>query len=140
VCQAGDTFFIGVSARTDPEGAGQLAAFLKRQGFEAVLVDIRGHTELLHLKSGLAWLGGTRLAAVGAIAADGAFASYDVLPVPAGEDYAANCVLVNGRLLLASGFPRFEESLRKGGHEVLTLPMSEFQKMDGGLSCLSLRC
>jgi dimethylargininase len=139
VCQAGGTFFIGISARTDPDGAGQLAAVLKKLGFDAVLVDIRGDAGLLHLKSGLAWLGGRRLAAVGALAAHRAFAAYDVLPVPAGEDYAANCVLVNGRLILASGFPRFEEALRKAGQEMLTLPMSEFQKMDGGLSCLSLR-
>ena len=140
VCQAGGTFFIGVSARTNPDGAGQLAAGLKRLGFDAVLVDIRGHSGLLHLKSGLAWLGGARLAAAGALATDRAFATYDVLPVPAGEEYAGNCVLVNGRVLLASGFPRFEEALRGRGHELLALPMSEFQKMDGGLSCLSLRC
>jgi dimethylargininase len=140
VCQAGGTFFIGVSARTDPDGAGQLATILKTLGFDAVLVDIRSHAGLLHLKSGLAWLGGNRLAAAGALAAEPAFAAYDVVPVPAGETYAANCVLVNERLLLASGFPGFEEALRRRGLHVLALPMSEFQKMDGGLSCLSLRC
>jgi dimethylargininase len=140
VCEAGNTFFIGVSARTNQDGAGQLATILTSMGFDAVLIDIRRHPGLLHLKSGLAWLGGTRLAAAGILVADRAFAAYDVLPVPAGETYAANCVLVNGRLLLASGFPGFEGALRARGHGVLTLPMSEFQKMDGGLSCLSLRC
>jgi dimethylargininase len=42
-------------------------------------------------------------------------------------------------MLIASGFPGFESGLRQMGYNVLPVDMSEFQKMDGGLSCLSLR-
>ncbi len=62
-----------------------------------------------------------------------------MLPVSASESYAANCVRVNDRLLVAAGHPRLEAAVRDLGHDVVPLEMSEFQKMDGGLSCLSLR-
>jgi dimethylargininase len=55
------------------------------------------------------------------------------------EAYAANCVRVNDTVLLASGFPRLAGKLDALGYSVRTLEVSEFQKMDGGLSCLSIR-
>jgi dimethylargininase len=55
------------------------------------------------------------------------------------ESYAANCVRVNEHVLVAAGFPRLAAELRAYGFKPLVLDMSEFQKMDGGLSCLSLR-
>jgi dimethylargininase len=59
--------------------------------------------------------------------------------VPAGNEYAANCVRVNDRLLIAAGFPQLQHALENLGFYMLVVEMSEFQKMDGGLSCLSLR-
>jgi dimethylargininase len=59
--------------------------------------------------------------------------------VTTGERYAANCVRINGRVLIAAGYPRFAERLAALGYDALPLEMSEFRKMDGGLSCLSLR-
>ena len=59
--------------------------------------------------------------------------------VSPGEEYAANCVLVNDAVLFAEGFPLLERALRDRGYRLCVLPVSEFQKMDGGLSCLSLR-
>ena len=61
------------------------------------------------------------------------------MTVPADESYAANCIRVNDRVLIAAGYPRFAEELERLGYHPLTLEMSEFRKMDGGLSCLSLR-
>jgi dimethylargininase len=46
---------------------------------------------------------------------------------------------VNDRVLAAAGYPRLAADLRARGFDPLVLDMSEFQKMDGGLSCLSLR-
>jgi dimethylargininase len=62
-----------------------------------------------------------------------------VLRVPAGEAYAANLVRVNDRVLVARGFEIVERELRARGFDTLALDMSEFRKVDGGLSCLSLR-
>ena len=55
------------------------------------------------------------------------------------ERYAANCLRINDRVLVAEGHPRFTAALARLGYEPLELPMSEFRKQDGGLSCLSLR-
>ena len=74
-----------------------------------------------------------------ALAAHPAFASYRRLVVPVVETYAANCVRVNDAVLMAAGFPALAERVAALGHRVVTLDMSEFRKMDGGLSCLSLR-
>lgn len=139
VCEADGHFLIGISKRTNPEGARQLALWAESRGYTAATVDIRSTRQILHLKSGLAYLGEGRMAVIGALAAHPALAGYQHVPVPEGEAYAANCVRVNGRVLAASGFPAFEEALRGLGYPLVPLDMSEFRKMDGGLSCLSLR-
>lgn len=139
VCEAGDHFFIGISERTNEAGARQLAAILASFNYTSNFVDISGVEGILHLKSGLAWLGDNRLAVIDSLAERGEFADYDLLRVNAGETYAANCVRVNERVLVAAGYPAWEEKLTTLGYQTITLDMSEFQKMDGGLSCLSLR-
>jgi len=63
----------------------------------------------------------------------------DLVVVPAAEAYAANCVRVNGAVLVAAGYPLVSGALERSGHRVISLEVSEFRKMDGGLSCLSLR-
>ena len=139
VCEAGDHVFVGISERTNEAGGRQLAAHLATRGLETTLVDVRGIPGLLHLKSGIAWLGGRTLALARPFASRPEFAGWDVLDVPVGEEYAANAVLVNGAVLLAEGFPRFEAALRARGLPTVALDTSEFRKLDGGLSCLSLR-
>lgn len=139
VCEAGDHVFVGISERTNEAGARQLAAHLATRGLETTLVDVRGIPGLLHLKSGIAWLGGRTLALARPFVGRPEFAAWDVLEVPDGEEYAANAVLVNGRVLVATGYPRFETALRALGLRTVALDMSEFRKLDGGLSCLSLR-
>lgn len=139
VCEAGRHFFIGRSERTNLEGAAQLAAWLAQQGLDSSVVDIRGLPGLLHLKTGLSWLGGRRLLAAGEVAGHPALEGWEIVRPPEGEEYAANCVLVNDALLVADGFPRSRALLTGLGYEVLPVAMTEFRKMDGGLSCLSVR-
>lgn len=139
VCEADDSFFIGISERTNETGAQQLAEILALCGYSSRLVDIRNTPGLLHLKSGLAYLGGNRLVVTGSLAEGTGFSKYDLVRVNTHEEYAANCVHINDRVLVASGFPVLERTLRQLGYRITILEMSEFQKMDGGLSCLSLR-
>jgi dimethylargininase len=139
ICEAGTHFFIGVSERTNEQGARQLAGFLAQEGFTSAMADIRGVPGILHLKSGIAYLGEGRLALIDALADRPAFRGYERVSVVPAENYAANCVRVNDYVLMATGFPGLEAELRGLGYSVLTLEMSEYQKMDGGLSCLSLR-
>lgn len=139
ICETDAGFLIGVSARTDPEGAAQLQRWLEAHDYAAVTIDIRGRTDILHLKSGISYLGDNRLAVIPALADHPAFRGFErVITTPA-EVYTANCVRVNDRVLIAAGHPDFEARLNELGYRPLTLMMSEFEKMDGGLSCLSLR-
>jgi dimethylargininase len=59
--------------------------------------------------------------------------------VPDGEAYAAHCIRVTDALLVARGFPATSALLSELGYAFMPLAMSEHRKMDGGLSCLSLR-
>jgi dimethylargininase len=139
VCEAGDQFFIGVSQRTNKEGATQLATWLARRGFEASLVDIQGIPGLLHLKTGLSWVGRRRLLVWREIAGHQAFRGWDLIETPSSEEYAANVIQVNDAVVIPQGFPATATWLRAAGDEVQTVEMSEYRKMDGGLSCLSVR-
>ena len=139
VCEAAMHFFIGISERTNEAGAQQLEALLTRYGYRSSFIDIRNVEELLHLKSGLAYLGDNRLVVTEALADRADFHRYDLVRVNLDEEYAANCVRVNEQVLVAAGYPKFENRLRELGYQTIALEMSEFQKMDGGLSCLSLR-
>ena len=139
ICEAGTHFFLGVSERTNEAGAHQLAGFLAEAVYTASLVDIHGIAGILHLKSGIAYLGDNRLVLIDALAGHPAFQGYEIVRVDPEENYAANCVRVNDHVLMATGYPRLEARIRALGYAVLALDMSEYQKMDGGLSCLSLR-
>lgn len=139
ICQADDHFFIGLSQRTNEAGARQLAAILAEEGYTYVTVDIRGIDGILHLKSGISWLGDGRLVLIDQLARHATFRDYEIVRVGRDESYAANCLRVNDQVILAAGFPRFESAVRALGYPVMALDMSEFRKMDGGLSCLSLR-
>jgi dimethylargininase len=139
VCEAGDHFFIGVSHRTNEEGAAQLAEWLRKRGFGSSLIDIRNMPGMLHHKTGVSWLGGRRLLAWRGVAGHEAFRGWEVVEVPQSEEYAANCIRVNDRVLIANGFPQIAGRLRDLGYDLLAIDMSEYRKMDGGLSCLSVR-
>ena len=139
ICEAGEHFFIGVSQRTNWDGAAQLAALLTEAGYTSACMDIRAVPGILHLKSGIAALDDRRIVAIDSLAGHPALKGRELVRVPAGEEYAANCIRVNDRLLVAAGFPRMQRSLAELGYELIVLDVSEFRKMDGGLSCLSLR-
>lgn len=144
ICEADGHFLIGLSARTNEQGAGQLAEHLGRWGYTSSIVDIRTKPALLHLKSGIAYLGGSLWVADGAIedevrSCKGVDGASRIVVVPRSEGYAANCVRVNDAVLLPAGYPLMRAALEERGCRVIPIDVSEFRKMDGGLSCLSLR-
>jgi dimethylargininase len=139
ICQVDNHFLIGLSARTNEAGAAQLAAILASHQYTASTIDIRNHPSLLHLKSGITYLGEQRFLLAPGFPPTRELADYEKIEVAAGEDYAANSVRVNDDVLVAAGFPRLVGTLEKLKYRVRPLDMSEFAKMDGGLSCLSLR-
>jgi dimethylargininase len=139
VCQADEHFFIGISARTNPEGARQLSAILQAHGYTSSTVDIRRQDRLLHLKSGIAYLGDKRLVVAPELSELSAFQPYELIEVASAELYAANCIHINDHVLIPAGYPKIADALERLGYTALAIDVSEFRKMDGGLSCLSLR-
>jgi dimethylargininase len=139
VTESGGHFFLGISKRTNAEGVRQLAAHLSKEGFTTSTVDVSSMTTILHLKSGISYIGDNVLVVMEEMADRPEFAGYDLLRVPAEESYGANCVRVNDRVLFSEGYPKTKKELLRRGFDPLVLDMSEFRKMDGGLSCLSLR-
>jgi len=139
ICEAENHFFIGLSHRTNEEGARQLAALLASEGYTSSTIDVRAMTSILHLKSGISYIGDNIVVVMEEMGAHNQFSRYNRIVVPVEETYAANCIRVNDHILFAAGYPRTTEQLRSNGFHPLLLDMSEFQKMDGGLSCLSLR-
>ncbi|HJQ98799.1 MAG TPA: arginine deiminase family protein [Candidatus Polarisedimenticolaceae bacterium] len=139
VCEAGSRVLVGISDRTNGEGASQLASLLALSGLRTVVLDVRRIPGLLHLKTGMAYVGEGRALAWEALAGHEALRGLDVIVVPKDEAYAANAIRVRDRVLVPEGFPRVLDTLTKRGLTPFPVPMSEFRKMDGGLSCLSLR-
>ncbi len=139
ICEAENHFFLGLSHRTNEEGTLQLAAHLAREGYTSSVIDVRAMTTILHLKSGISYIGDNTLVVMQEMADLAQFAAYKRIIVPVEESYAANCIRINDRILFAAGFPRTAAQLTAAGFNPHLLDMSEFQKMDGGLSCLSLR-
>ena len=136
VLMAGSHFFIGISERTNPEGAEQLGKILERFGNTWTAVDVgKG----LHLKSGVNAVGGDTLLLTEAFSRLDAFAGYEKIVLHSEETYAGNTLWINDHLMMPEGFPDTLAKLDKLGLPIRVLDMSEVQKMDGGLTCLSLR-
>ncbi|MDR3160014.1 MAG: hypothetical protein LBU28_00190 [Spirochaetaceae bacterium] len=136
VMRVEDTFYVGRSARTNDEGIRRFQDILKPYGCRVVPVALR---EVLHLKTGINYLSGRRVLVSGEFTGHPDFAGFERIPVPPQEGYAANCLWVNGSVLVPAGFPQTEGALRALGYPVLPVDTSEYRKIDGGLSCLSLR-
>ena len=139
ICEAEQHFFIGLSKRTNEEGSRQLSKWLVSKGYTASVIDIRSMQNILHLKSGIAYIGENRMVVIPSLAGHPDLKNYELILTDQDEDYAANCVRVNQYLFMAKGFPKLSQRLKNLGYSLIELDMSEFQKMDGGLSCLSLR-
>lgn len=139
VCLAGGRAFIGLSERTNAAGADQLGAWFAGFGIDAATIDIRGLDSILHLKSGLAWLGEGRIAVVDELRGHPLLRDFEPVVLAADEAAAANAVRINGHVLVAAGHPRFTARLAELGLAPLVVDIGEYARLDGGLSCLSLR-
>jgi len=136
VLMIGNHFLIGVSDRTNSEGARQLGAVLVSFGYTWEVVSVGAG---LHFKSSVNLVGDNVLLVTEAFADLDEISCYQRVRVPAGEEYAANTLLINGQLIMPAGYPRTRSSLETLEWPISELDTSEFRKMDGGLTCLSLR-
>lgn len=136
VLKVDNQYYIGLSKRTNKEGAKQLTEIVKRYGFSCLTLQL---VNFLHLKTGIAYIGDNNLIVSRELIDNPMFKDFNIIKVDIDEVYAANCIKVNNYILIAKGFQKLKNSILKLGYKILEIDMSEFRKMDGGLSCLSIR-
>jgi dimethylargininase len=136
VMMVGNHFYIGISCRTNLEGAAQLIKILSKYGLTGSKVPLM---KMLHLKSGVSYLENNNMLVCGEFIENKNFESFNRIIVDADESYAANSLWINNKVLVPEGFPKTKEKIEEAGYETIALNVSEFRKVDGGLSCLSLR-
>jgi dimethylargininase len=136
VMQVDRHFYVGLSGRTNADGIRQLEQFLGPYGYTVSAISL---TSVLHLKTGVSYLENNCLLAWGEFITQPEFSDFTILPVDDSEAYAANSVWINDRVLVPAGFEKTRSLIEAHGYDTLAVDVSEFQKLDGGLSCLSLR-
>lgn len=136
IMMVGNHFYIGISARTNIEGARQIIKLLEDHGMTASTVELN---KVLHLKTGVSYLENNKLVACGEFINQPEFKGFNIIEVDKDEAYAANCIWVNDNVFVPKSYPKTKKRIEDAGYRVLELDMSEFRKLDGGLSCLSLR-
>ena len=135
-----ETTYVGLSMRTNEEGAEALRDFLSP--FERRVIPVPA-TEWMHLKSAVTYLGdGTLVAAPTFKKALRYFEVEDVILTDPAERAAANCLRLRDHLLIPMRYPATEKRLRsfaeQNGVEVVPVDISEFEKGKGSLTCLSI--
>ena len=128
---------VGRSARTNAEGIAELREAVASWGY--TVREVTTPPGVLHFKSDCSLLDGSTILSTPRLSASGCFEGYTVVDVAEGEEPAANSIRVNDAVFMPSGFPLTTERVRDAGFVVIELENSECQKIDGGLSCLSLR-
>ena len=136
IMQIGSHYYIGLSNRTNHSGAQQLIDILEKYGMTSSTIPVK---KFLHLKTGVTWIGGNLLIAANGAISHREFRNFEIIPVPADELGAANCIAINNKIMMPAGFPQTRKLLDRVGSEIIEIDISEFAKIDGGLTCLSLR-
>jgi dimethylargininase len=127
--------YVGLSGRTNEGSVEQLEAILSRGTYEIIPVEVH---DILHLKSACTHLGGDVITWLSGHLDDHAFARYTKIVVPAEEAHAANCLSVNGVVLVPAGAPSTRAKIEEAGFETIELDISESRKAGGGLTCSSI--
>ena len=128
---------IGSSERSTSEGITELRDMVADWGY--TVREVSTPSGVLHFKSDCSLLDGSTILSTSRLSASGCFEGYTVIEVEPGEEPAANSIRVNDVVFMPQGFPMTAERVRQAGFVVIELENSECQKIDGGLSCLSLR-
>ena len=135
VLRLGRTLYVGLSPRTNAEGAAALRRLAAPHGYEVITVEPQG---CLHLKTGCSGLDEETVLVNPDWVDTAVFRGLKVVPVDASEPWAANVLQVAGSVCVGAAFPRTAEMLSARGYDVRAVEVSEFAKAEGGLTCMSL--
>ncbi len=136
IMMVGNNYYIGLSECTNEEGANQMISILRHYGMNGIPINMN---EMLHLKTGLSYIENNYLLITKEFLNEPEFQQFKQLEISSNEAYAANSVWINDRVMIPQGFPNTKALIESAGYDTIVVDTSEFQKIDGGLSCLSLR-
>jgi len=136
VMMVGNHYYIGLSERTNLQGAKQLIEILNKYGLTGSTISLE---KVLHLKSGVSYLENNNLLVSGEFIHKPEFHKFNLILVDDDESYAANSLWINDNILVPLGFQKTKKKIEQLGYNTIEVNVSEFRKLDGGLSCLSLR-
>lgn len=135
VVHVGKTLYVGVSRRTNREGIEQLADLVEPFGYRVIPAEVRG---CLHLKSGACWAGGNAILANRQWVDANQFRDFEIIDVADDEPSAADVLPIGGMLLVPSNFVHTCDILEASGIRVRPIDVSELQKAEAGVTCMSL--
>jgi len=135
VLRVGRRIYVRVSGRTNDQGFHELAQILQPWNYEVIPVELKN---CLHLKTACTAIDDETILLNPHWVAPEVFSDYKVLSVPEEEGWAANTIRVGGTVLLQRGFPQTLQIVEKYHDSIATLDISEFRKVEAGLSCLSI--
>lgn len=137
ILTTGTEILVGLSARTNKAGADELSSIVSPFGYKVRVVETP--EDILHFKTDCSLLDEKTILTTKRLAASGCFENYDLVFVEEGEEACANAIRYNDCVIMPSDFPKTTEKLRSKGYSVKTIANNEAAKLDGGMSCLSLR-
>jgi dimethylargininase len=133
----GREILVGRSARTNAAGITELTELVTPWGH--TVREVFTPPGVLHFKTDCSLLDGDTILATERLAASGCFDGYRVIYTAPGEEAAANSIRFNDVVLMPAGFPDTRKAVEEAGFVVTEIGNSECAKLDGGMSCLSLR-
>ncbi|MDB5664247.1 dimethylarginine dimethylaminohydrolase family protein [Cypionkella sp.] len=128
---------VGRSARTNAAGVAELARLVADWGYK--LREVFTPPGVLHFKTDCSLLDGETILSTKRLADSGCFEGYKVIYVVDGEEACANSIRFNDLVIMPAGFPKTRAVLQQAGYKVQEIGNTECAKIDGGMSCLSLR-
>ena len=129
-------FYVGLSDRTNEEGARQFNEIVTRFGYTSSTVPV---TEGLHLKDFVIYLENNNMLVTALMNEEPSFKDFNRFVIDADELYAINSLNINGTVLVPEGYPKTQKIIEDLGYDVRLVDTGEFRKIDGSLTCLSLR-
>lgn len=135
VLRIDEKVYIGLSERTNHFAIQQVHTIISDYGYRVIPVKIRN---ILHLKSACTYIGNNYIVMFPGHFDDRIFSEYDKIIIGEREAHSANCLSVNGKVLVQKGYPHTKSLIENEGFETVEIEISEFRKGGGSLTCLSI--
>ena len=135
VLRIGRTLLVGLSTRTNAEGVAALESITAPYGYDVIPIEVRG---CLHFKTGCTALNDSTLLVNPDWIDVTPLRDFELVQVASSEPWAANVLRIGDQLIAASATSRTIERITARGHDVRPVDISEFAKVEAGLTCMSV--